>query len=243
VLKINLLPPYIFERRKVRQAAVLAGVAFVAVLAGMLGWWYVLGKTKAELTVQVQDMEQKRDRVIALQQLAKAEADKIPPIEAKVSFIKGMLDYNDEYPKLYEEVFRYTYGRVLYRSISPSSDTLTIQVYARSLGDCGRYLLNMYRATHLFSSVSVSAVPGYPSARGGGFDFTVTCRLLKPITAPTYGSVGTTSTGQQTYTGGPAAPTSPGAPPAPATPGGSMPSTQEFQQAESAPPPGWEGGE
>jgi len=246
VLKINLLPPYILERKKVRQSAFLAGVAFLAVLAAMVGWWYTLDKKKAELTIQVQDMEQKRDQVVALEQLAKAEEDKIPPIQQKVDFIKAVLDYNEMYPKLYEELARYTYGRILYKSIQPTSDTLTIQAHARTLGDCGRYLLNMYRATHLFSSVTISAVPGYPSDRRAGFDFTVTCKLLKPIVAPTYAGLGAQETQPGVaYTGGVAPSPAPGAapPPSGAPPSGGLPSAEEIRAAESQPPPGWEGPE
>jgi len=250
VLKINLLPPYIFERRKVRQAAFVAGLAFVMVLGGMLGWWFTLNKAKADLQLQVQEMEAKRDEVVALQKRVEAEEAKIPPIQQKLDFIDGLLKYIDAIPNLYEELARYTYGRILYRSITPSSDSLSIEAHARSLGDCGRYLLNMYRASHIFSSVTISSVPGYPSGvtRGGqGFDFTVTCRLVNPIVPPQYAGVSTEAqAGGAPVTGGAPGTFAPPPPSAQPPGGGPMPgapTTEELQRAESAPPPGYQGEE
>ncbi|MDI6828651.1 MAG: hypothetical protein QME62_09225 [Armatimonadota bacterium] len=245
MLKINLLPPYIFERRKVRQAAFIAVLAFMMVLGGMLAWWYTLNKARADLQLQVQEMEARRDEVVALQKRVEAEEAKIPPIQQKLDFIDGLLKYIDAIPNLYEELARYTYARIRYTSIKPSSDTLSIEAYARSLGDCGRYLLNMYRASHIFSSVTISSVPGYPSgaARGNqGFTFTVTCKLVNPITPPQYAGVSTEAqAGGAPVTGG-----VPGTfvetPPPSQPPGGQgIPSVEELQQAESTPPPGYQG--
>jgi len=213
VLKINLLPPYIYERRKIRQTTFLFGLIFMLVLGCMVTWWVMLGKKESNLEIYVAEMEQKADQVKALKELVRAEEAKIPPVEAKVDFIEGVMAYNVKVPNLYEELAKYTYTRVLYRSVSPSNNQLTIQAYARSVGDCGRYLLNLYRASHIFRSVAISEVPGYPTGGGEaagpalfaetgtaelaqltvlprGFEFTVTCTLVEPIVVPTYSAAG-----------------------------------------------------
>jgi hypothetical protein len=193
VLKINLIPKYIYEKRKARQLVILFVVLVLGVGAGMFGWFAVLNKQKQEITVQVADMEQKKAEVDALTAEAAAEEGKAPPMQSKVSFVEGVMNYNNEYPKLYEELSRYTYSRVLYKSIEPATGTqLKIGARARSVGDCGRYLMNMYRASQLFSSVTIDAVPTYNGDLPGTFDFNVTCTLVKPITAPTYGAAAPT---------------------------------------------------
>lgn len=240
MLKINLLPAYIYERRRVRAAAIAFTIAFVAVLAGMLGWWLFLSNRQKELTVLVADMEMKAAEVTRIEQAAQAEENRIPIIQAKVDFIEAVMEYNLEIPKLYEEIAKYTYGRIQLNSMQASGGTVTIQAHARTLGDCGRYLMNMYRATHLFNSVTISGVPGWPAGAGGqsgqmvsvgpygtnvpapqsqpfgggqGFDFNVTCTMVKQITQPA-------------YTGGAPAPTDAagvGTPGAPVPPGGGAP--------------------
>lgn len=199
MLKINLLPPYIYEKRKVRQAALSFGLLFCALIFVMLGWWFKLSNNERELTAQGAIMKQKAEQVTQLSALVAAEEAKIPPIQQKVSFIEGIMAYNLKWPPILEELAKYTYSRIMYKSVTPSGENqLAISAHARSVGDCGRYLLNMYRAQHLFTSVTISGVPGWSSqgaanigmpgmgmpggfATSGeslaGFDFTVTCVL------------------------------------------------------------------
>ena len=203
MLKINLLPTYIYEKRKVKQTTLVFAVLFVGVAAGMMAWNLSLGAKKTELTAQVADMQQKANEVKAIEAQATAEEQRIPVIQGKVQFIENVMQYNLQYPKLYEELAKYTYNRIMYTSVDPSGGQFKIAAHARSLGDCGRYLLNMYRASHLFSGVSIDGVPGWPSQSaqsGQGFDFNVTCNLAQPVAQPAYTPGG----------GAPAAPGAPG---------------------------------
>lgn len=191
MLKINLLPSYIYERRKVRQVAIACVIMVLAVGGGMFAWISQLNNQKAQLTSDVMTMEQNANDVKAIEAQATAEEAKAPPIQSKTSYIEAIMAYNEEYPKLYEELAKYTYSRIEYKTIEPSAGTgLKITAQARSVGDCGRYLLNMYRASHIFNSVTIDAVPGWSGDITQGFDFNVTCNLVKPITAPAFGSAG-----------------------------------------------------
>ena len=58
MLKINLLPSYIYEKRKVRQTALVFAVLFIGVVAGMVAWYVALGAKQREMTIQVADMQQ-----------------------------------------------------------------------------------------------------------------------------------------------------------------------------------------
>ena len=187
MLKINLLPPHIFEKRKIRTTALIFAVLVAAVAAGMFGWYSVLAARERDLTVQVAEWERKANEVKALEAQLAAEEAKAPAIKRKVDFIEQLMTYNAAYPQLYEELARYTYSRILYRSIEPSASQIKIGARARSVGDCGRYLLNMYRASHILSSVTVDNVPGWSGSIPQGFDFNVTCNLKNAINPPTFG--------------------------------------------------------
>jgi hypothetical protein len=216
VLKINLLPPYIYERRKTRKVILAFSALFVAIVFALLTWWISISNKQKDLETRVAEAEMRAQQVLAIEQQRDVEKAKLPTIKAKVDFMDALMAYNLEAPKLYEEIAKYTYGRVRLLSIQPSGgNQVTIQAHARTLGDCGRYLMNLYRAQHIFSSVTISGVPtGWPpgSASSGspggpiqqpiasqisqptvqspqepGFDFTVTCTLVKPIVPPTYG--------------------------------------------------------
>lgn len=224
MLKINLLPPYIFERRKVRQTALLFGLIVMLTFGVMVTLCFMRSRKEADLRAQFAIMDVRAKQVLALEDTIKAEEAKIPPIKDRMDYFHAVMAYNEKFPAVYEELVKYTYERVLYRSIQPSNSQLTIAAHAKSLGDCGRYLLNIYRARHLFSAVTISAVPGYPSDPAAGFDFTVTATLVSPIDPPaipgTLGGGAASQTGSSTYSA-PSSSTGPAQPvelPPPPTP-------------------------
>ena len=210
MLKINLLPAYVRQKAALKKAIGLCTAAVVIVGAVMGYWIYSLNEEKKQLNEDTIKMETEMRLVEKLRAQVKAEQAKIPPIQNKINFFEGIKNYNLQLPALYEEVSRYTYNRVELSSMSASGNRVTMQAHARTLGDFGRYLLNMYHATNLYSNVSVSSIPGWPSPLlgttgptaqmpadanftgilpevTGGIDFSVNCTLVKPIAgAPSY---------------------------------------------------------
>ena len=169
MIKINLLPRTIDEKRAVRNMAMVLGVLLVAIIAA--GFTFSL-----KLRGDVKTMEERaeaakawKERVERIQAEASAVRKSIEPIQQKVDFVNAVLDYNQKYPKLYKEIAKWTYEKVIYSSLQPSADGVQVQMQARvkTLDDLGRYLLNMYRATDLFTSVTISGIPGYPRTSSG----------------------------------------------------------------------------
>lgn len=162
-------------------------IVMVLVVTGGMLYWNVQEKNKqAILQGQVDIMEANAKIVTDLQAQVATEQNRIPDIQTKVKFIEDLRVYNVGYPALYEKVAKYTYSRVNYTSMSISGGQMKIKAHARSLGDCGRYLLNMYRGTDLFKTVTISGIPGSwaPGQVIGGFDFDVTCVLVTSPAAP-----------------------------------------------------------
>lgn len=169
MIKINLLPRSIYERRAVKKLAILFGVLVLAVV--VIGVLY----TQMFLVRQVEAMQAKADEAERLRievegiesQTAKIKQD-TDPINRKIQFITQVLDYNQKFPKLYEDIAKWTYEKIAYTSMSCDGFTVKMSARARSLDDLGRYLLNMYQARELFSQVTISGVPGYPIGSGEG---------------------------------------------------------------------------
>jgi len=214
MIKINLLPPYVLERQAVRRLMALFAALLVFVVAACAGVWWKTTRDLNALQKELDYTRQIEQQVNTTKSQASSELAKVGPISTKVKFIEDVMAYNTKAPALYEELARFTYEKIRYRDISLSDTDMNIQAYAPSLADAGRYLLNLYRATHIFSQVSMSAVPGYssgggqsggyeraayapPLARPGsrGFDFTVNCKLAQPLAAPSYGTAAATDTG------------------------------------------------
>jgi len=163
MIKINLLPPGIFEARVIKRLIALFAVLLILVI-GLMSVWYV------KINKDADAMKAKADQAEAYTREAQAWAARasearapIANMKAKCDFFDAVAKYNLVYVNLYREIAKFTYARVTYSDLKPSGGTvITITAHAPSIMDAGRYLLNMYRATHLFSSVTISAVPGWP---------------------------------------------------------------------------------
>lgn len=239
MIKINLLPSYVLERAAVRRLMMIFVVLLAVIIAGGLAYRLQRGAKLSSLQSDLTNVRITETEVLRLEQQATQETAKIDPMNQKLQFIDGVMAYNRIAPDLYEQLGRFTYEKVRYREITLTDTQMEITAYAPSISDAGRYLLNLYRATNIFSQVSMSSVPGFGSGEGGGtsgkppkgFDFKVTCALAKPISAPTYGGAagaapGTTPTGTYSAPAVSTPGTSATPPPPPPTAGGGAPSEE-----------------
>src|SRR5215208_1956444 len=100
MLKINLLPSYIYERKKIRAAwAVVVALILLEIAALAMFQAQQIGK-EADLIRQVEADERRANEVQQLVSQAAAERAKIDPIRAKVQYIKDILAFNLVRPRL-----------------------------------------------------------------------------------------------------------------------------------------------
>jgi hypothetical protein len=207
MLKINLLPAYIHERKKIRATWATMLALLGALTAGLIAYQGSLISQEQRLAEEVTMKEQKAQQVQKLVSDAAAERDKIKPIEGKVTFIKDILAFNKVRPDLFQRVSEYTFKGIRYNQMQAEGNVLTIQAFAPDLSSAGRYLIYMQGNPDL-ATVNISAVPGYPPGNQNE--------------GSTFG--GTTDTGSGGYGGaagtgyGPPGMSGPGGPPG--SPGG-----------------------
>lgn len=165
MIKINLLPKSIYEKKALINTAIVFGVLFVAIVAGCLT--FTMMKRQ-----QVAALEAKGTEAAGVQaQIDQTNADaekirgEIGPIQQKLKFIADVHLYNAAWPALCEQIAKWTYEKVHYTSLqfTNGGQGVSIQMEVKTLDDLGRYLINMYSATDLFTSVSISGLPGYPA--------------------------------------------------------------------------------
>ena len=167
MIKINLLPRSINEKRIIRNTALIFAFLLVVVIAGGMTYYTKLRGDVQAMEQQATDTEAWEARVQGIQKQGQDMLASVQPIQQKIDFIAGVLEYNQKFAALYEQVGRWTYERIVYTSMQSDGNVIAMQARAKSLDDVGRFLLNMYRATDLFTEVVISGVPGYPSAQSG----------------------------------------------------------------------------
>lgn len=171
MLRINLLPAYINEKKKTLWAIVGSSLLVAAVLGVMLFVWNHQKQEVEAREAAATQMELDAQAVTQLQADASAIRTGIKPITDKRDFIDQVLFYNQLRPRIYRRAARYTTNNVEFNSMTVSGQSLTISAFARRTSDIGRFLITMFANPDL-SAVSVSGIPGWSgpggNAVGGG---------------------------------------------------------------------------
>jgi len=224
MLRINLLPPYIYEGAKRRNAVLLWVFILIVVIAG-----FVFGKVQIDGQTQALNAEKERltpdaDKADRLQAEANQVNEQSKAIRDKRDFVKNARLYNSTtYQPVVYNIRDYTMKGVLYSSLQPAGNTVTLSAYAGSLAQVGHYLMWMEHNPDIqHVSISLSGLPSFPVPPGfngqpqgaglrppgaGGYDFMVTLNLVKPIPgAPAYGGAAPAGGGGPGGMGGMSAP-------------------------------------
>lgn len=208
-LRINLLPAYIAETRKTRNAIIGFSALFVAAVAGSLVYYTARQGVTTELEGQADAKAQEAAAAAAIVSGIKAESAKlreqIAPIGDRVKFVKDVRFYNAWVQKIYRRAAQYTDSRVEYSSMAVTGGTLAMTGYVTAgpqpgvtaVDNLARYLITFYGNPDV-TAVSVTGPPGWErpsqtnvnplaqpttnSARG--FSFSVNATLLKALQRP-----------------------------------------------------------
>lgn len=144
MLRINLLPPYIYEGAKKRNVTILWTVIVLAVAGAALGWWTMLNGQATKIAEETEALRPQMQEA----QRTQEQADKImadsQTIRGKADFVKEARKYVvTTYPTRIQNVVNYTISRVLYSSMMMQGQTIQMTAYAPSLADVGHYIMWM----------------------------------------------------------------------------------------------------
>jgi hypothetical protein len=166
MIKINLLPKTINEKAILRNTAVAFGAALLAILVGGFIYSNLLQAQVVDMEQQATNAEAWKARVESIQTQARNTASSVDPMQKKLDFINSILAYNVKFPELFAQVSKWTYEKVSYTSMNSDGTKVDMTARVTNLDDLGRFLLNMYRATDVFTSVVITNVQGGGLASG-----------------------------------------------------------------------------
>ena len=226
MLRINLLPPYIYEGNKRRNVTILWVAILALVVGGMVFAKLQIDAATEARRAETEALRPNADRADALKQEASNIEQANQALKAKSDFVEGSNKHvAATYPPLFDNIRNWTITRVLYRDIVPQGQAVTINAHAPSLSEVGHYMLAMERNPNITGmSIGMNSIPsfgpngpirqqqqggGIGGAQGqagprlpGGHDFTVSLALAQPIPgAPSY-PAGGGGGGQQPGMGG-----------------------------------------
>lgn len=167
MLKINLLPAYVIERRKVRVYSMIAAVALVAEIA-VLGFIYNKQRVLAAALDEAKTAKSnEKSQVDKLQQDAQAEKAKNQPFQNVIDFIRKVKDSPRKQGQLLSELRKYIYWRVLVTEIDISDgQNVKLSCATDSVDSYARFVSNFMECP-LFDQPPIFSGIGGGSGGGG----------------------------------------------------------------------------
>jgi hypothetical protein len=202
MLRINLLPAYIAERKKTRTAIILASLLWLLVLGAGLGYFFgVLNPQVAQKEQDANDMQTKGDAVTTFASETDALRQKIGPIKEKVDFVEQVRFHNKIRQRIFRNAARYTYRKVEYNAMSVNGNVLTVSAFVKNLSDLGRFYITMFGNPDVTAVSIQGSPPGWPQNQqqttnlnpftpgptpdqAGWFPVQLTATLVRPVVTP-----------------------------------------------------------
>jgi len=163
MLRINLLPAYVAQRRLTARLIIIFTVLVICAVVGPMAWYVTLPPQLNDWTTKATAAVADKAVLDGLDADATATTAKIGPIQAKLNFYDAAQQYNLQFPKLYRTVAAYTAPQVTLSSMNISATTLTMTAYCPSIAVLNKYLAVMYQEPDI-AKVSVTGFPGYNEA-------------------------------------------------------------------------------
>ncbi len=162
MLRINLLPAYVSQRRITRRLSAIFAVLVALSVVLPLAYY---AKQQHDLTVllaQADDAEKNKAITDTRKAQAAAVLTAVQPTQAKLDFVTAVHAYNRQWVALYNTLADTSpKSSLIYTDAAVTGSTMTIKAFSPSVDTVGRYLQAMYQEPD-FQTVVVDKVPGYP---------------------------------------------------------------------------------
>lgn len=169
MLKLNLLPPNIYEPRKKRTWFAVFVVIWLVLAGGLIAWQLSLVNLKTQKSEELQQQEAIVRQVEQTEQEAQNTRALVSPLLTRVQLADEVFKYNKQFPSLYRQVRRWTIDSVRYDNMGVAQGmVLQAQAVTRDLDEMARYLQVMLQCP-LFTGVSISwGIAGTTATTGAG---------------------------------------------------------------------------
>lgn len=162
MLRINLLPPYVQQRRLTKRLVPVFVLLFALSIAlPLAGYFYLHGKLTA-LTQEANDAVTGKGVTDSLKTEATTTIAQVGPIQQKLQFFTDVDAYDRKWVAKYAQLAQTTpKSSFIYDGAAITGPTMAIKAFSPSVESVGRYLQVMYHEPD-FSTVAVDHIPAYP---------------------------------------------------------------------------------
>ena len=155
MLRINLLPPYIYDKQK-KYPWIVGSLALIPLTVGLLVWRYQV--VQADLDIQNKRKEEAQTQQTQYNKLVqdiKAEDDAVAVTRSKQQFVSNAIKYNEAWPQVYAAMRDVTSPKVLLKSMYVSDDRKSINFtgFCQYEEDLVRWWMYLRQQTNMYTDV------------------------------------------------------------------------------------------
>ena len=162
MLRINLLPLYVQQRRLSKKLVPLFAAIFALCVAVPLAVFFYQRSALSKLTQDANAAVAGKSVTDSLKTQATTTIAQVAPIQAKLQFVDDVNDHIRQVVALWNRLADTTpKNSFIYTGASVSGTTMSIKAYSKSVEDVGTYLQAMYHEPD-FVTVAVDHIPAYP---------------------------------------------------------------------------------
>ena len=175
MLRINLLPPYIYDKQK-KLKWIVGSIALIPITLGIMLWYSALAQAEvAKATARKSEAQTQQDQYNKHQQDIKKEEDAVAATKKKEDFIASAIKYNASWPRVYTAMRDLTSPKVLLKTMYVSDDhkSLNFTGFCANEEDLVRWWMflrsqsSLYQPVH-FQLPSHGYKPDAPAASSAG---------------------------------------------------------------------------
>lgn len=170
MLRINLLPPYIYDNIKKRNYMFVAAAIVLLAIVGC-GFFYMNAKAQEKVASdRLAEAKTQKEKYDALEAKIKSIQATAAAVQAKSDFVASARGYNDGWPKMYEDLRGMTSPKVVLNSMRLTSPTsVEVVGYAPTELDVAQWWMEL-RKSDKFEQVQfdLPTHPYPPSGASGG---------------------------------------------------------------------------
>ncbi|MGV3723126.1 MAG: hypothetical protein ACO1SX_19675, partial [Actinomycetota bacterium] len=164
MIKINLLPPHIHQRKQVKVATGIVVVMLAGEIAGMLAMRNPPLALKEKQLARQAEVQGLLDGVKKVESEAGVVLGEEAALAPKYDFITGTLKYNTAYPDLYLRTAGYTYREATLLSLEALTNQLKFDAYVSDPADVARLMIGLSNSPDFTQLPQITGVPDYNSA-------------------------------------------------------------------------------
>jgi hypothetical protein len=160
MLRINLLPPYVAERKYGRWVFIGCIILLVPSVLLPLAYYQLQQVTLAQETQQADAAEAGKAKTDGFKTEASTIRGSIGPIKQKLDFVKAVYAYNISWARIYSKLADYSDPKISYSDATIGGTAMNIRAYTPSTADVARYLHEITQDPD-FTAVAIDRIPGW----------------------------------------------------------------------------------